>query len=429
MYVKSLHTVSSLYETVKTKCSRVQSPHDIAIIVDGKIILNLIDDRRTIADIGITEESNDIQIIQKPMFVALLEMVADVGNIENIPWFNQANQCLSDPSANDCGAAFAIQQRLHYDVDGNLIVIDLSHLNLTGTIHLESLPQTVKTLDLSFNDLITPKFPRSRGKSLEKLNIERNNQIQLDTKYVKRIFSRNGSSRTLQLSSNQIFPSIIGLRSKYSRLRHWLYHQQMFDVLVLDGQTIHPNDCNPFYVAMLQFVENVTNKELIPWYQPFTDGKSIRLDEWQHLRVVRSSGGGRGSDTRYSQRSYSFDLSGLGLRGWIGLGSLPRSVRKLNLSNNNLSSISFDGEGRYNLRELNLQNNDCLRINMAEFDEPSALMHRLDRLLISSNQLRIFTSTGFWRPGVVVKQWFRKSHLNEIVVDDLVISRRSAFAV
>lgn len=86
--------------------------------------MNLINDHRTIQDIGITVEANVIQIIEKPVFVALLEMVADIDNIENIPWFNQAMECLSDPSNK--------QSKNEY---GYLIGIDLSHLDLTGTVH------------------------------------------------------------------------------------------------------------------------------------------------------------------------------------------------------------------------------------------------------------------------------------------------------
>lgn len=54
-------------------------------------------DQRSIADVGITDKASGIQIIEKPMFAALLEMVADVSNVENIPWFDQAMQSLSVP--------------------------------------------------------------------------------------------------------------------------------------------------------------------------------------------------------------------------------------------------------------------------------------------------------------------------------------------
>ena len=317
------------------------------------------------------EELNEIQIIQKPVFVALLEMVADVNDSQNIPWFSRIDQYLSDPAAWHCRASFDIEGNgLHYDDDGNLIGINLSHLNLTGTIRLESLPQSVRTLDLSFNNLLTLRFPKSTRKSLETLNIEQNEHIQLDTKCLSRIFARNGTSRTLQLSSNQIFSSKIvsgtGSRTKRSRIRHWMYHQQMFDVLVVDGQTIHSTESTSFYSAMLNVVEGVTNKELIPWYQLFTDGQSMLPHQWRALGIVQ-----RGRP-RSSKRTYSMNLSGLGLKGHIDLGSLPRALNALDLSNNNLSSISFFGNGQQYLRELNLQNNDGLIIEFDASSQPIA---------------------------------------------------------
>ena len=423
LYVQSVDTASALYHALASDCARIQSPHEIAIIFNGKIILNLIDDHRTIGDIGMNEESNDIQIIRKPVFVVLLEMVADVGNIERIPWFNQATQCLSDPSAKYCHTTLDLGSGIHHDDNGNLVGIDLSHLNLTGTIYLESLPQTVKTLDLSFNNLMTPRFPRLRGKSLEKLNIEHNDHIQLDPKYVKRTFVRNGTSRTLQLSSNQIFPLSTGLRAKHCRIRHWLYHQQIFDVLVLDGQIIQPTNAVPFFTAILNVVDGVTNKELIPWYQPFTDGQTILPDEWRNLGIVPSVYGSRYS--RPTKRTYIFDLSGLGLKGRVDLGSLPRAVNELDLSNNNLSSISFFSNGQQCLRELNLQNNDGLRINLAEFNESSISIRRL---LISSNQLVVLESARLRQPEVVVKNWLsettsRKTQVNVVVLDNVALYR------
>ena len=379
LYVEPFDPPSSLLNEVVAKCPRIQSPHDISIIFNGKIILNLIKDRRTIHDIGITEEANEIQIIKKPDFAALLEMVADIDNIENIPWFNQKVQCLSDPSAKHCYRTSEVERGLHYDVSGNLIGIDLSHLELTGTFHLNAVPQSVKSLDLSFNNLLKLTFGGLKHKSLERLNVEHNDRLRIDTTYVHRIVSAKDSplTRILRLSSNQIFQFINDSKRKYSQIRQWLYRQQMFDVLVVDGVTFYRKDSVPLYVAMLNVIEGVTNKEVIPWYRYFVDEKKIQPDEWHRLGIKQSK-----------KKEYSFNLSGLALEGHIDLGCLPKTVGKLDLSNNNLSIISFVGNGSHNLRQLNLQNNNYLRIELREFDKSSTLLWRLNRLLILDDQTK-----------------------------------------
>ena len=380
LYVGPFNPPSSLFDEVVSKCPRIHSPNDISIIFNGKIILNLIKDCRTIHDIGITEEANEIQIIQKPEFAALLEMVADIDNNRNIPWFNQKVQCLSDPSAKHCYRTFEFERGLHYDVSGDLIGIDLSHLDLTGTFHLKSLPQSVKSLDLSFNNLLMLKFGGLEHKSLKRLNVEHNDRLRIDTIYVHRMISPNGTSlsRILQTSSNQMFQSINDSKTKYSQIRRWLCRQQMFDVLVVDGVTFHRKDSVPFYDAMLNVIEEVTNKEVIPWYRYFADAKQIKPAEWHRLGISRSGRGGKD----FKKLWYSFNLSGLALEGHIDLGCLPRTVATLDLSDNNLSCISFAGDGPYNLYEVNVQNNHRLRIKLTEFRKSSKLLWRLHRLLI-----------------------------------------------
>ena len=433
LYVDPFDPPCSLFDEVVAKCPRIQSPNDISIIFNGKIILNLIKDHRTIHDIGITEQMNGIQIIQKPVFAALLEMVVDIDNIQNIPWFNQKIQCLSDSSAKECQRTSEFERGLHYDVSGDLVGIDLSHLNLTGTIHLKLLPQSVKSLDLSFNNLLMLKFGGLEHKSLERLNVEHNDRLRINDTYLRCMNPLNGStrSRMLLLSSNQIFQSANDLKTKYSQIRRWLHRQQMFEELVVNKKTFHRKNSVPFYVAMLNVIEGVTNKGLVPWYRKFTDGKSIRLAEWHRLGISRSgwqdSMQTGGKSVRHCSRDYttrySVNLRGLALEGHIDVGSLPRNVKKLDLSNNNLSSISFVGDGPNQLRELNLQSNNRLRIKLEEFNESSILLPNLNRLLISSNQLVNIESAGSQPPEIVVRQWLRTTLLDELVLDDVKIVR------
>ena len=426
----------SLFDAVLAKCSRIQSSNDISIIFNGKIILNLIKDQRTIHDIGITLEANEIQIIEKPEFAALLETVADVDNIECIPWFNQKVQCLSDPSSKDCHKlqkTSGLERGLHYDFSGNLIAVDLSHLDLTGTVHLKSLPQSVKSLDLSFNNLRMLKFGGLEHKSLERLNVEHNDRLRIDTTCLRRLIHPNGPalSRILQLSSNQIFQSINDPKTKYSQIRQWLHRQQMFDVLLLDGVTFHRKDSVPFYDAMLNVIAGVTNKEVIPWYRHLVNETKIQPSEWQKLGIHRCGGKDfkkkEGKPVRYCSRVYttwcSFNLSGLALEGHMDLGCLPQNVRQLDSSNNNLSSIAFLGDGPYQLKELNIQNNSRLRIDLREFNKSSVLLWRLNRLLISSNQL-VYPESAESKPiKIMVQQWLGTTHLDEVLVDGNKIVR------
>ena len=91
-------TVSLLYQWAK---KQVEDPDNrgISIVFDHNIIIELKDDSRSLNDIGMNSASNDILIIQKPDFVALLEMVHDIKNIGNIPGYKQAKECLSGSSA------------------------------------------------------------------------------------------------------------------------------------------------------------------------------------------------------------------------------------------------------------------------------------------------------------------------------------------
>ena len=215
-FAQSDKTVSSLYNIVRIKCPAIKSTVDISIIFKGHILLNVADDYQTLGSIGMHCELNEIQVIGKSDFVALLETIDDIDNKENIPWFNQAMSCLSDLSTTQCRTLSSFGRRINYDDAGKLNGIDLSHLNLTGRIHLESLPLTVRSLDLSFNDLYTDNLKGLRRKSLERLNVEHNQRCHINTALWSPQFGYDFPAQILQISGHQIF-SWIALPSKFHR--------------------------------------------------------------------------------------------------------------------------------------------------------------------------------------------------------------------
>ena len=417
-------TVSALYDMIKAKVSYVVASRGISIVFGGKIILNFSNDHRKIEDIGMYGTLNDIQIIPKPDFAALLEMVSGISNIQNIPWLINAMQSLSDQNV----SKFLFGRGLEYDENGNLIGIDLSHLNLTGSIHLESLPSTVRSLDLSFNDLDFLHFDGLRGKSLEKLNVEHNKRCYLNIDRLCALIAETEHIpiiNELKLSSNQIFPRITDAKEKDIRLRNCLFRHKVMVRMIVDGvEIVRGNNKSPLdlYSRMLRVVMGVTNKQVIPWYTHFFEGRFIPSREWKALGVeYKKQFGCSGS----LASRYKFDLSGLGLEGEIQLGSLPRNVYEMDLSNNNLSGITFGGERvRFNLRALNLQNNDNLRIDLAEIElsriKRVACLGRLVHLRLSSNQL----TTNQMLNGIPIlkdesiRLWLESTTVNRVVIDD-----------
>ena len=401
-------TVSSLYQAVN---ARINATCEISIVFGGKIILNLANDYRSVTAVGMNEILNDIQIIRKPDCVSLLEMVDGVINKEQIPWFNQATECLSDPSSNRCQNVCRFGHGLECDDSGNLIGIDLSHLNLTGSIRLESLPSSVEALDLSFNDLNTLDLDALRGKSLEKLNVEQNGRCRMNTKC---FYNDSGPSlplRELQVSIYQTLPWV----TKHIRTNNWFYHQDQrtLNVLTVDGARLSLENPMPFKMRMLKVVEGVTNQELIPWFHKWNTYQLIPVKQLKRCGIsYRQNRGGIAN-------AYKVNLSGLGLRGHIDLGYLPRNVYNVDLSNNNLSSISFVGDGEYNLRGLNLENNHNLRIDLMQIDctTTHCCLCSLYRLRVSSSQLSL-CQERIW-------EWLVKSRLRAIVIDGVEVHRLS----
>ena len=370
-------TVDNLYDIVSKAVSiRGYGLTKIAIVFDGIILLN---DRRTIAEVGINGKSNQIQVILKPDYVALLEMVMDIDNKENIPWFECAVQWLSDSSANHSQTVSQFGKGftgLQYDSRGFLFEVDLSHLNLSGTINLKVLPQSVLSLDLSFNDLESFDSDGLRGKSLKRLNVEKNDRCHINIGLVRKM--------TLQVSLNQLFPGIASLKQKYLRMKQWVESRNRLNVLIVDGESITRGTSLSFYQRMVNVVDGVTNKERIPWYQHFLNNKFISRDDL-HLFGI----GWYRKHHKVGRDTYEFDLSGLSLEGHVDLGCLPRNVVKMDLSHNNLSSICFHGDGNYHLRELNIGNNDNLSIDLMALDRStmSCCLHRAYLFFVSSNQL------------------------------------------
>ena len=406
-------TVTSLYDTVTAKCTDIESPHHISITINGVIILNVPRSLRTLEDVGMHGESNDIQIIDKPDFVQLLEMVFDINNKESIPWFTRASLCLFDSSADHCQNISQFGRGLEFDDDGVLIAIDLSHLNLTGTFHLELLPQSVRSLDLSFNDLESLNVNGLRGKSLQRLNVEHNDRCCLKLIIFDHDPLRSLSLRVLQMSSNQIAPYTM------DSIANWMQHQRILNLMIIDNEVISRGISNQLYEGMVKVVDGVKNKWVIPWYGdyfmyftiPSTDFSvcGISLERKVHLRS-------RGSQ-------FKFNLSGLGIEGHIDLGSLPRSVVHLDLSDNNLRSISFHGDGKYDLRFLDVRNNSNLNIDLAEIDASSSTccLFRMVQFKVSSYQLKQSANRLATTVDDYVLKWLQTSTLFEVVVDDRIL--------
>ena len=413
-------TVSSLYRDIN---KIVSASCDKSIVFNGKIILNLANDDRLVTSIGMTNTFNDIQIICKPDCVALLEMVVDVDNIESIPWFMHAVDCLSDPSANGFHG-----EGLQFDLNGKLIEIDLSHLNLTGDIHLEWMPQSVLSLDLSFNDLTKIGLEELSGKSLLKLNLEENRQWRLNTYGFRPDRDRSDCIaeglpvEELHISSYQIFPWIKERNCIHNQIKNWFQTQSILNIGILIVDKVRLSSLSSekqqrMKIKMLRFVEAVTNKESIPWFRYFSEDMIIHDWQWEPFGITYSTIKNRNRGTIVSG-PYIFDLSGLGLEGHIALGALPWNVVKLDLSNNNLSSISFMGEGRYGLANLNIENNANLHINLMHLSLSSTLCWRdLCRLVVSGNQLNMQNHE--------IGKWLAASHLKAIVVDNHVLNRKS----
>lgn len=373
-------TIHDLYKAVSTaRVERGHSPTDFAIVFEEIIQIN---DNRMITEIGINEDSNEIQLIRKPDFVSLLEMVKDIENKRSISWFKRAMEWLSDFSAKHCRDLCQLGEGLRCNGCGTLVRIDLSHLNLIGVIHLESLPQSVRTLDISFNDLRSLNLDGLRGKSVNELNIESNDRIRIET-HVFEVESGNKLAlRRLRLSPNQIVQNI-------ADLEQWMRRQRTLNILIVDDVPLYRGRDIPHYEGMIKVVNGVTNKQHIPWYEHYQNKQLIPADRWHRYGISTNHRHPRASDIKGRRGYFELDLSGLALEGHIDLGFVPRNVIKMDLSNNNVSSISFVGDGVYFLRELHIENNPNLKIDLTAIDQSSACccLCRAHRFYVSSDQL------------------------------------------
>ena len=121
--------------------------------------------------IGITDKSDEIQIIPKPDFAALLKVISDIRNKENILQFDRASYRTSDASSFKCHRVSQFGRALDRNANGSLVDMDSSDLDLTGTIRLESVPQRAHSMNISFKDFETLDHD-GLGSKLDKLNVE-----------------------------------------------------------------------------------------------------------------------------------------------------------------------------------------------------------------------------------------------------------------
>ena len=358
---------------------------------------------------------NESQLIGKSDFLLLLEMVMEIWNIRTIPWFEWAIRNAPVLAERHHHIPFLQGRRLHFDANNNIIALDLSHLNLIGKLNLRSLPQSVRSLDLSFNDLTNLNIDGLNGKALESLNVEHNPRCYINVAVFEFTSGRHIPLRTLQVSSNQILHRIIDPETKQKRIQDWIHRQQPLDTLIVDKVEIR-RQCyhSPFYLRLLRVIDGVTNKEVIPWYRIVADGRLIRDYQWTQYKVevIRKKWHG-------FEHVYSFDLSGLQLEGHVDLGCLPRNVIKMDLSNNNLSSICFHGQGRFGLKYLDIHNNRKLRLNVADIDlsSRSSSLRYLKHLSVSTNHFQIIGGLDQVTKRLFINKWLNDTKLNELVLD------------
>ena len=354
--------------------------------------------------------------VMQMSLISILEMMNGIGNKQNIPWFDCASQCLSDPSANCHQIASHLEEGygLQFEDNDDIIGMDLSNLGLTGFLDFFWSPPTLKSLDLSSNDLEIVHLDGLRDKSLERLNVENNRRCHIKTD----VFASDLPLKSLYLSSNQIFPWIDDLGSKRLFVSKWMDQQNVpLSVIIMDGITYWKS--MPFYREMLHLVEGVTNKEVIPWYELFRQcdeaGYPIRrMCIWHNIRQKF-----RGYFwCRFSSRKAErfVNLSGLGLEGHVDLGHLPRSITKLDLSANDLSDISFGRKGRSALKSLSIQNNEKLKVNLSRIHWMTSCFPSY-HLAISSNQIKDALSD--------LIEWLIKSTLSRIEIDGVLYEKRS----
>lgn len=234
LLVSSTAPLRTLYnQTIDAKClniSNQSAPNGISIIFRDMVLANLRRDFRLISDIGINAKHNEIQVISKPVVVCLLEMILGISNRERIPWFEHAISCVSAPSSNH--NTVCSNSGLSYDSNGTLIGINLSNLGLIGDLNIGSLPHTVRSLDISSNDLNTFQLHGFGGKSLEILRVQNNNKWIIE----RRLFGEDIPLKSLYVSSDQIFPWITTLNSKKRRrITRWMNTMPFLERMIVDN--------------------------------------------------------------------------------------------------------------------------------------------------------------------------------------------------
>ena len=279
-------------------------------------------------------------------------------------------------------------------------------------------------LDLSKNILNSISFGGDGLHFLEELNVRNNDHLHINLVDIERSSIFCSFSR-LVISPNQlIIDGVTTKTGKIEYVREWLMkrtsriNRVVIDHVTIDNMAMPQGDPILYQLQMLHVVDGVTNKDKIPWHHYFSKRIPIPAERFESLGIIYN-GIVPGNRYKRSRARCHFNLSGLGLKGHIDLGYLPKNIVQLDLSNNNLSSISFTGNAQYNLRELNLQNNEHLRMDLTKMcasSSASCCLDHLHVLRISSNQLDIrgSTSKGYFEGHI--QSWLSTSGLTQLQV-------------
>lgn len=441
IYVYADSTVRALYDVVKTiHCPDIrcmEEPKGISIIFQDRILLS--SDWKLI-EIGFCGEmgvSNHIQVIPKPAFVSLLEMVSGITNKWQIPWYPMATHYLSDPRAlqND---------PLIWDC------FNLSHFGLKGTVNLDAVPQSVIALDLSYNDLHTIKWSGDIGpRHLKSLNIQNNKRLRVD--FTQMLWLNHFQCSSVQLRMPGVDHTILSKQQITQwALNQLQLHQQRTSLQSLtvdhfkfsrkpravsengETNTRTSNEPTSQYPAVAQPEIGVMAD---PVFQSLVEMmKSVQINYqntggWlQFVAHCARSGNCKVTDLCrfYSSR---FKCNGQGdlvrmvfdgchLSGHVHLAAIPQTVKVLHLRQHNITNIGEwkDLRGK-SLRYLDVFRNPNLILDLSQLEEGGDPLP-LKSLIVSAVQIQKFfkIKSKMISRQDIIREWVMQSMLDSLVV-------------